>query len=331
MPSLTHLSRQFDAVLNQFKAMDLGMSDAERYPSGLSCGYDPKKKTYPSIYLSGPKDEFAELPDSGEAVIKYQVTRRSTEEENGKKRHSLTLEVRSIDPAASKKAAEAKKAEGRAVAIAMSNGEGRMTNFAGGYHRDEEGGIRKQKGVLAHLKRNAVTYAGTPLAPIGWVAGAAVDRLYRRPRNLKKSAKESPRKGDGARVGGVLPDGRVSTEFNRPRDGDGQFVANVTGGADPVTMRQAYGPDPKKSKLLAPGAAAAALAGTAGLLGTKSGRVMAIKGAKGASRMVRSAVTGIDRKLKGRSTERYPIMGSKAPKGKPGLGETLMRQQMRGD
>ena len=121
------------------------------------------------------------------------------------------------------------------------------------------------------------------------------------------------------------------SEFNRPRNGDGQFVANVTGGADPVTMRQAYGPDPKKSKLLAPGAAAAALAGTAGLLGTKSGRVMAIKGAKGASRMVRSAVTGIDRKAKGRSTERYPIMGSRAPKGKPGFGETLLRQRMRGD
>jgi hypothetical protein len=252
MPSLTHLSRQFDAVLNQFKAMDLGMSDAERYPSGLGCGYDPKKKTYPSIYLSGPKDEFAELPDSGEAVIKYQVTRRSTEEENGKKRHSLTLEVRSIDPAASKKAAEEKKAEGKAVPISTEMQQGSKFQVS-------------------------------------------------------------------------------SFKFARPRDGDGQFVANVTGGADPVTMRQAYGPDPKKSKLLAPGAAAAALAGTAGLLGTKSGRVMAIKGAKGASRMVRSAVTGIDRKLKGRSTERYPIMGSKAPKGKPGLGETLMRQQMRGD
>ena len=121
------------------------------------------------------------------------------------------------------------------------------------------------------------------------------------------------------------------SEFNRPRDGDWQFVANVTGGADPVTMRQAYGPDQKKSKLLAPGAAAAALAGTAGLLGTKSGLVMAIKGAKGASRMVRSAVTGIDRKAKGRSTERYPVMGSRAPKGKPGFGETLLRQRMRGD
>lgn len=206
MPSLSHLSRQFDAALHQFKAMDL-------------------------------------------------------------------------------------------VAIAtMSNGEGRMTEFLGG---------RAQAPVMVPLLNGAV--GKMP---------------------VKKPLKMIKKKPKMERLGRMQ-----FSEFARPRDGDGQFVANVTGGADPVTMRQAYGPDPKKSKLLAPGAAAAALAlaGTAGLLGTKSGRVMAIKGAKGASRMVRSTVTGIDRKAKGRSTERYPIMGSKAPKGKPGLGETLMRQQMRGD
>lgn len=256
MPKITHftsLLRDFDAALNQFKALDLGMSDEERYGSSpVISAYDPKKKTYPSIYLAGPKDDFMDLPDSGEAVIKYQVTRRSTEETDGKKRHYLTIEVRSIDPKASMKAAEKKKAEGRAVPIKTEMGEGSKFQVS-------------------------------------------------------------------------------SFTFARPRDGDGQFVANVTGGADPVTMRQAYGPDPKKSKLLAPGAAAAALGGTAALLGTKAGRVMAVKGAKGASRMVRSAVTGIDRKAKGRSTERYPIMGSKAPKGKPGFGETLLRQRMRGD
>ncbi len=309
MPSLaqiTALSQKFDAALNQFKAMDLGMSDSDRYPS-LSA-YDPKKKTYPSIYLSGPKDEFADLPDSGEAVIRYQVTRRSTEEENGKKRHSLTIEVRSLDPKAAAKAVEKKKAEGRAVAIAtMSNGEGRMTNFAGG---------RAPAPVLVPLLNGAV--------------GMMSPTMRKQMKSGKKLAKSLSLK-----TGGKPPSmNRVPfgfSEFNRPRDGDGQFVANTTGGADPVTMRQAYGPDPKKSKLLAPGAAAAAVAGTAGLLGTKTGRGMVLKGTKGAARVVRSAVTGIQRKSQGRSTERYPIMGSKAPKGKPGFGETLMRQRMRGD
>jgi hypothetical protein len=134
---------------------------------------------------------------------------------------------------------------------------------------------------------------------------------------------------------------RQFSEFaDRPRDGDGQFVANVTGGADPVTMRQAYGdkkPEVKGSMgqgLLAPGAVAGTLA-SAGLLGTQKGRGMVVKAAKGASRMVRSAVTGIERKVKGRDTGRYPVMGSKAPKkiikSPKGVGEVLMRQIMRGD
>lgn len=125
------------------------------------------------------------------------------------------------------------------------------------------------------------------------------------------------------------------SEFSdRTRNGDGQFVGNVTGGADPVTMRQAYGEKPKRS-LLAPGVGAAALAG-AGLLGTKPGRGMLMKGARGASRMVRSTVAGVDRKMPGKTSqgvprkaktgERWPVMGSKAkPKVREGLGEVIIR------
>jgi hypothetical protein len=205
------------------------------------------------------------------------------------------------------------KAMDLVASATMSNGEGRMTNFARG---DQ---------VMKLVKR---------FGPMGNKPDSLTKSVMRRGRladqNYTKEGIQVVRDSIARNVKG-LRKMRQFSEFARPRDGDGQFVANVTGGADPVTMRQAYGPDPKKSKLLAPGAAAAALAGTAGLLGTKSGRVMAIKGAKGASRMVRSAVTGIDRKAKGRSTERYPVMGSRAPKGKPGFGETLMRQRMRGD
>jgi hypothetical protein len=253
MPSLTQLTRQFDAALNQFKAMDLGMSDAERYPSGLM-----------TEFLGGRAQAPVMVPLLNGAVGKM-PERTATQ----------LLKTR--------RAPVVMKKTGHGDEIRVSYRKKAMPDAgrreATAYYTDD---VKDARGTAAHLVRQA-------------------------------------RKG------------QAFSEFNRPRDGDGQFVANVTGGADPVTMRQAYGPDPKKSKLLAPGAAAAALAGTAGLLGTKSGRVMAIKGAKGASRMVRSAVTGIDRKLKGRSTERYPVMGSRAPKGKPGFGETLMRQRMRGD
>lgn len=327
MPSLaqiTALSRQFDAALNQFKAMDLGMTDAERYPSSLGT-YDPKKRTYPSIYLSGSKDEFADLPDSGEAVIKYQVTRRSTEEENGKKRHSLTIEVRSLDPKAAAKAVEKKKAEGRAVPIKteMRTGVSALPSFE----------LARTTTQLLKTRRAPVVMKKTGEGGEIRVSyrKKAVPDAGRREATAYYTDDVKDARGTAAHMAKQARKGQAFSEFNRPRDGDGQFVANTTGGADPVTMRQAYGPDTKKSKLLAPGAAAAAVAGTAGLLGTKTGRGMVLKGTKGAARVVRSAVTGIQRKAQGRSTERYPIMGSRAPKGKPGFGETLLRQRMRGD
>lgn len=327
MPSLaqiTALSRQFDAALHQFKAMDLGMSDAERYPSSLSA-YDPKKKTYPSIYLSGPKDEFADLPDSGEAVIRYQVTRRSTEEENGKKRHSLTIEVRSLDPKSAAKAVEKKKAEGRAVAIAtMSNAEGRMTEFLGGRAPAPvlvpllNGAVAVQRPVTQLLKTRRAPVVMKKTGEGGEIRVSyrkkAVPDAGRREATAYYTDDVKDARGTAAHMAKQARKGQAFSEFNRPRDGDGQFVANTTGGADPVTMRQAYGPDPKKSKLLAPGAAASAVVGAAGLLGTKTGRGMVLKGTKGAARVVRSTVTGIQRRSQGRSTERYPIMGSRAEK-----------------
>lgn len=126
---------------------------------------------------------------------------------------------------------------------------------------------------------------------------------------------------------------------DRPRNGDGQFVGNATGGADPVTMRQAYGDKPERSKLLAPGAVAGTLA-AGGLLGTKTGRVMAARSVKGASRMLRGAVAAVDRKFPGSSKkgprqaktgEMWPRMGSKAPQTRrEGLGEVIYRQGQSG-
>lgn len=112
---------------------------------------------------------------------------------------------------------------------------------------------------------------------------------------------------------------------NRTRNGNGEFVGGETGGADPVSMRQAYGGKAKTNPLI-PGAAAAALAG-AGLLGSKAGRVMTVKAAKSGSRVVRAATAGLDRKLKGKTGEMWPRMGSKAPKGRrsEGLGEVIVR------
>lgn len=53
----------------------------------------------------------------------------------------------------------------------------------------------------------------------------------------------------------------------RGRDGAGRFVGNETGGADPQTMKQAYGEPKPKQNRLAPGLAAAALVGGGAALG----------------------------------------------------------------
>ena len=163
----------------------------------------------------------------------------------------------------------------------------------------------------------------------------SMDLLSFDPQEAKKAEEAKKKAGEAVEMGVKRTGVSALHSFaGRPRDGDGQFVANVTGGADPVTMRQAYGdkqPQASASKLLAPGAVAGTLA-SAGLLGTQKGRGMVVKAAKGASRMVRSAVTGIERKVKGRDTGRYPVMGSRAPKGqrKEGLGEVIYRQGMAG-
>ena len=153
--------------------------------------------------------------------------------------------------------------------------------------------------------------------------GMTLDVLSFEPEAEKKADAKKKAAGEAVKLGSV----RVLRQFSdRTRNGDGQFVGGATGGADPVTMRQAYGEKPKRAGLLAPGAATAALA-TAGLLGSRSGRVGVMKAAKSGGRVVRAGVAGLDRKLKGKTGEMWPRMGSKAPKVRrsEGLGEVMVR------
>lgn len=116
----------------------------------------------------------------------------------------------------------------------------------------------------------------------------------------------------------------------RQRDPQGQFVGQSTGGADPVTMRQAYGQKGRSASLV-PGAGAAALAGAGLLAGTQGGRRVLSKGLKAAGQglhKVRSAVV-----MKNSGGRGAGFM-TRTP-GRPGLGEvigkTLQRQRVRGD
>lgn len=66
----------------------------------------PDKKHYPDLCIESDNKEIAQMPDEGEATIKYRVVSRThREEKNGKGKEyscSLRLEVTSIDPPAAK-------------------------------------------------------------------------------------------------------------------------------------------------------------------------------------------------------------------------------------
>jgi hypothetical protein len=80
--------------LLELAKLDLGNKPSER----LGC-YTPSPTPqvyYPSLYVDDVDGDLDKFPDEGKAVIKYKITRRSTEKSDGKTRKSATIEVQSI-------------------------------------------------------------------------------------------------------------------------------------------------------------------------------------------------------------------------------------------
>lgn len=75
--------------------IDLGT----KYPSGPCepCSKPDKNlKSYPCLYIDCGEALLKNLPDEGVIELRYKVTSRSTNEREGKKNCSLTLEAREI-------------------------------------------------------------------------------------------------------------------------------------------------------------------------------------------------------------------------------------------
>jgi hypothetical protein len=83
------------------KSIDLGRKLGDMVPIGAIAADQPH---YPDLYLSDVDDlKLADMPDKGEATIKYRVVSRTHREEkgpDGKKQRScsLRLEILSITP-----------------------------------------------------------------------------------------------------------------------------------------------------------------------------------------------------------------------------------------
>ena len=115
--------------------LDLGYSDAE-----AGCGissYDPKKRRYPTMYVHGCPDP-TDLPMTGKAVIDYKITEKRvrTTEGDGSK-HSMDIEVRSIEPMEGK---SGKKLKGEAKPVTgLSSLFPGMIQFADSRGRNPQG------------------------------------------------------------------------------------------------------------------------------------------------------------------------------------------------
>jgi len=87
----------------KMKSISLGTERPDYSDSPISAPEEPKKTkmVYPSLYISDLKESI-EMPDSGEATIKFKVIERRETERDGKTSCSYDLEVQDISFAAGK-------------------------------------------------------------------------------------------------------------------------------------------------------------------------------------------------------------------------------------
>lgn len=79
------------------KTISLGVERPDYGDSPVASQSEPKKTkmSYPSLYISDLKESI-EMPDSGEATIKFKVVERRETERDGKTSCSYDLEVQDI-------------------------------------------------------------------------------------------------------------------------------------------------------------------------------------------------------------------------------------------
>jgi hypothetical protein len=79
-------------------AIDLGYTydNGPCAPCEVKSQTDAPKKHYPCLHIDCGSSLLKNLPDEGEVTIRFKVTSRNTNERDGKKTCSLTLEAREI-------------------------------------------------------------------------------------------------------------------------------------------------------------------------------------------------------------------------------------------
>lgn len=82
------------------KKLNLAQKDEKDPASIEGTSADEKEPSYPTLMIQNHADpSVMGIPDEGTSLIKHKVISRSENMHGGKKRHSVTLEVHSIEPA----------------------------------------------------------------------------------------------------------------------------------------------------------------------------------------------------------------------------------------
>jgi hypothetical protein len=195
--------------------IDLGKTWKLDPPAPLAM--TPKSRTdYPDLYIYD-RPGLENFPRSGKAVIEYKIERFTITNRDGKVSNDLTLQIKSIEPIEDK--------DGKLSRKAADDGKGKArpltVNLA-----FPIGGERPESPLSIRLKKKPLKPGG--VAAIGGKGGTVSGggKLLERLRGVTR----------------LLDD--------RLRNGNGQFIANQTGGADPNSMDAAY-KQPRKKPLTA--------------------------------------------------------------------------------
>lgn len=242
-PSL-HITRR---LVELSEKLDLGSRWDDQMGGCLVSPSMSKRVSYPTLYIDN-RDSRIDIPDEGAATIHYTVTNRSMSKRDGKERHSVSIDVQSIqsdddsDPKKKKalpgdakvvKTEELSELSPRMIALSIGLNPANRGKFTATLKR-----TGKTTAQLAHSK-NPLTKKRAVFAENARHWHHGFERIDRVTRLLSRIEFDS-----------------------RPRNNDGEFVGADTGGADPNSMAAAYGPATIKRNLMS--GAVEGLAGGAG-------------------------------------------------------------------
>jgi hypothetical protein len=217
-------------------AAKIDLGDRFEGSAGCCSPCPPERINYPRLYVSGKKEPI-DIPKKGKAVVDYKVTNRSMNERDGEERHSIDIEVHSIEPMEPPR----RGGEGEAakpLAQSLLEDVRVLRTFARGDLIGKvglksslpwpKGGVEQTTASMAVRRLRALRKRGEAALIVETLDG---------PRIMRATApRKAPRKFSAT--------GRNITLFAdpRPRNALGEYTNEPGETVDPNTMAAAYGP-----------------------------------------------------------------------------------------